>query len=222
VELGAPDVVDLGPNAINAEWSGNQNAGSVTMGSFIFSDDAQGTWSLAVFESYNKQANFIGGTLSGGELIVDFDKGDANGDDFIGIEDLNVVLGDWNQSSPTNPAADINGDGFVGIEDLNIVLGKWNADMTQGPWDYNPTGLPGDLDGDEYVALSDLNLVLGEWHNHVTPGDLADPNEDGFVGMDDMNIVLTYFYTGTPPIALPEPASLALLSLSGLVLLKRG
>ncbi len=54
-------------------------------------------------------------------------EGDLNGDGFVGIEDLNIVLGDWNASPPTDPAADPTGDNFVGIEDLNLVLGNWNA-----------------------------------------------------------------------------------------------
>ncbi len=54
-------------------------------------------------------------------------EGDLNGDGFVGIEDLNLVLSDWNASPPTDPAADPTGDNFVGIEDLNLVLGNWNA-----------------------------------------------------------------------------------------------
>jgi len=54
--------------------------------------------------------------------------GDLDGDGFVGISDLNIVLGDWNQNVPPgNPLADPSGDGFVGIDDLNAVLGNWNA-----------------------------------------------------------------------------------------------
>ena len=54
--------------------------------------------------------------------------GDLDGDGFVGIDDLNIVLGNWNQSvPPANPLADPSGDGFVGIDDLNLVLGNWNA-----------------------------------------------------------------------------------------------
>jgi hypothetical protein len=54
--------------------------------------------------------------------------GDLDSDGFVGITDLNIVLGAWNQSvPPANPLADPSGDGFVGIEDLNTVLGNWNA-----------------------------------------------------------------------------------------------
>ena len=54
--------------------------------------------------------------------------GDLDGDGFVGITDLNIVLGAWNQNvPPADPAADPSGDSFVGIEDLNVVLGNWNA-----------------------------------------------------------------------------------------------
>lgn len=51
-------------------------------------------------------------------------------DGFVGIEELNLVLANWN-ATVTPPGdflqGDISGDGFVGIEDLNIVLGNWNT-----------------------------------------------------------------------------------------------
>ncbi len=55
--------------------------------------------------------------------------GDLNGDGFVGIDDLNLVLGNWNQNvTPGDPlAGDPSGDGFVGIDDLNEILGNWNA-----------------------------------------------------------------------------------------------
>ncbi|MEZ6191242.1 MAG: hypothetical protein R3C45_08120, partial [Phycisphaerales bacterium] len=54
--------------------------------------------------------------------------GDLDGDGFVGINDLNLVLGNWNQTVPPADArADTNGDNFIGIADLNTVLGNWNA-----------------------------------------------------------------------------------------------
>ncbi len=56
-------------------------------------------------------------------------QGDLDGDGFVGIADLNNVLGNWNRN--VTPGfhiwGDPSGDGFVGIEDLNEVLGNWNA-----------------------------------------------------------------------------------------------
>ncbi len=62
------------------------------------------------------------------EVVSNALAGDLDGDGFVGIADLNIVLGNWNQNvPPANPLADPSGDGFVGIADLNVVLGNWNA-----------------------------------------------------------------------------------------------
>ncbi len=55
--------------------------------------------------------------------------GDLNADGFVGIDDLNIVLGNWNGAADAGVwgMGDVNGDGFVGIDDLNEVLGNWNA-----------------------------------------------------------------------------------------------
>ncbi|MEZ6190394.1 MAG: SdrD B-like domain-containing protein [Phycisphaerales bacterium] len=63
--------------------------------------------------------------------------GDINGDGFVGIEDLNIVLGNWNQTFEVPNCAretgDLNGDGFIGIVDLNVVLGNWNRGQQPMP-----------------------------------------------------------------------------------------
>ncbi len=54
--------------------------------------------------------------------------GDLNGDGFVGLDDLDIILGAWNQNvPPADEAADPSGDGFVGLDDLDIVLNNWNA-----------------------------------------------------------------------------------------------
>jgi hypothetical protein len=55
--------------------------------------------------------------------------GDLNKNGFVGIDDLNTVLSNWNQNVAPGDwfAGDPTGDGFVGIADLNTVLGNWNA-----------------------------------------------------------------------------------------------
>ncbi len=55
--------------------------------------------------------------------------GDLDGDGFVGIEDLSLILGNWNTTVTALDllAGDVTGDGYVGIEDLNEVLGNWNV-----------------------------------------------------------------------------------------------
>ncbi len=54
--------------------------------------------------------------------------GDLDGDGFVGIDDLNIVLAKWNQQvAARDPLkGDPSGDGFVGIDDLNLILANWN------------------------------------------------------------------------------------------------
>ena len=60
-------------------------------------------------------------------------EGDLNGDGFVGIDDLGIVLSNWNQNvPPADPLADPSGDSFVGIDDLNLVLANWNAGTPPG------------------------------------------------------------------------------------------
>ena len=58
-------------------------------------------------------------------LLLD---GDLNGDGFVGVDDLNIVLVNWNQNVTPGDllSGDPTGEGFVGVDDLNIVLVNWN------------------------------------------------------------------------------------------------
>ena len=53
--------------------------------------------------------------------------GDLNQDGFVGIDDLNLILSQWNDNVTPNSQADPSGDGFVGIDDLSLLLEHWNT-----------------------------------------------------------------------------------------------
>ncbi len=53
--------------------------------------------------------------------------GDINGDGFVGLLDLDLILGTWNATITPGAAVDLDGDGFVGLGDLDIVLNNWNS-----------------------------------------------------------------------------------------------
>ncbi|MFI4861092.1 MAG: choice-of-anchor tandem repeat NxxGxxAF-containing protein [Phycisphaerales bacterium JB063] len=72
--------------------------------------------------------DFNGG--SSGLFVVntlDFLAGDLNGDGFVGVEDLDILLANWGSSVPTSnlTLGDASGDGFVNQVDLDIVLNHW-------------------------------------------------------------------------------------------------
>ncbi len=140
------------------------------------------------------------------------ESGDLNRDRFVGIEDLSMVLSNWNQSvKPPDPLfGDTNNDGFIGIEDLNKVLSNWNQNVTPGD------ASTGDLNNDGFVGIEDLSFILSEWNQHIAPIDPlpGDANGDGFVGIEDLNAVLGNWNAGTPPpdalMNAPEPGTLML------------
>jgi hypothetical protein len=67
------------------------------------------------------------GTNGEAYLVFNLD-GDLNVDGFVGQDDQNIVLANWNQTV-TPPGdwlkGDPSGDGYVGDDDLNRVLGNW-------------------------------------------------------------------------------------------------
>ena len=52
--------------------------------------------------------------------------GDVSGDNFIGFEDLNIVLGEFNQSG-AGLQGDVDGDDDVDFADLNVVVSGFNT-----------------------------------------------------------------------------------------------
>ncbi len=85
--------------------------------------------------------------------------------------------------------------------------------------------LPGDFDADGFVGLSDLDLILNNWNIVYPRGNPPwDANQDGFIGLADLDVVLNNWNTGLPPSALasiPEPTTLSVLSLGGIMLIRR-
>ena len=111
--------IDGGSNFLSA----NQMHAHFGLGSATAIDRVQITWPSGIVQQlFNVDTNVV---LS----IVETEMhGDLNGDGFVGIDDLNLVLANWNQNvvPGLRLKGDPNADGFVGIDDLNLVLGNWN------------------------------------------------------------------------------------------------
>ncbi len=88
------------------------------------------TYSIKVFARSFLHQLSAGSTEGTASLHIQL-LGDANLDGFVGMEDLNAVLSNWNETTPADTPliGDLNSDGFIGIEDLNRVLSSWNTDV---------------------------------------------------------------------------------------------
>ena len=60
--------------------------------------------------------------------------GDLNGDGFVGLDDLDIILNHWNQNVTVGDLlqGDVTGpggspDGYVGLDDLDVLLNNWNT-----------------------------------------------------------------------------------------------
>jgi hypothetical protein len=89
-----------------------------------------GLYDLSVEASSTLMHGFGVSTTGTSSLLIQM-QGDTNLDGFIGIEDLNTVLSNWNDHVPTGAVqfGDLSRDGYVGVEDLNQVLSNWNSSV---------------------------------------------------------------------------------------------
>ena len=107
-----------------------------------------------------------------------------------------------------------------GIIELDYV--RWISDV------YEPPVLqPGDVNRDSFVGGADLTQVMYNWGMtgaSWTDGDVAGPGggaPDGLVGADDWTAVVSNWATSYVPEPVPEPATLGLLVLGVLALIRR-
>ena len=134
-------------------------------------------------------------------------------------------LGTSNSDDSYEVAADVAGNIFIS----GATHGSLDGQTSAGGWDafvakFSVLKL-GDVNGDGWVGGDDLTIILTNWGLDGQTREQGDLTGDLFVGGDDYTEVLTYWGTGTPPVsvvtAVPEPATLGLMLLGGLVLLWR-
>ncbi len=146
--------------------------------------------------------------------------GDTNADHAVDGGDLAIMGGNWMQGSSEPFYGDCTLDNSVDGGDLAIIGGNW---MDTGG---TMTWADGDFNGDGNIDGGDLALMGGNWMQTRTPMSWAtgDFNGDGVVDGGDLALMggmwMWSLSAPAPSQPVPEPLTLAILTLGGLAVVR--
>ncbi len=153
------------------------------------------------------------GTILGPVMNPEGRLGDFDGDGDIDADDIDA-LGAAIQAGSTDTEFDMDGDGDVDADDFTFhVTTLVDTALGEG------TGTAfGDFNLDGVVGILDLGL-LGDGYNAAGGWASGDANGDGSIGILDLGLLGdNYGYDGS---AIPEPATMSLLGLGAVAILRR-
>ncbi|MCK4850706.1 MAG: PEP-CTERM sorting domain-containing protein, partial [Phycisphaerae bacterium] len=215
-------VLDSGKLYGMTEMGGDSNDGT------IFSIDTDGGNFTLLHEFAGESDD---GALPAGRLVLEAGKlyGTTNkgGDSDLGtVFSMNTDGGNFTLLHDFTGGSD-DGDNPHGslIWDSGKLYGMTDlgGDSNVGTIFVLPDHLPGDVNGNGYVDGTDLTIIISHWGQSGLGREFGDLNDNGVVDGPDYAEVLSYWNPPPEPPseAVPEPATLGLMLIGGLVLLRR-
>ena len=149
----------------------------------------------------------------GGAVVIDLAGGLADMEPGLTIRDENLI----------NCGAGLGGTTFDAVGWVNSGIWGYEITYDDGAGTVNLiTHVAGDVTGDDKVDGQDLTALAANWDQSGVGWAGGDLNQDGSVnGLDLTLLAANWDNQWTPPAGIPEPATLALLSLGGAALLRR-
>ena len=199
----------------------NGGASYITLG--LYADDAR-ILHFQFLDEASPDLGWGGYYDNAGSLVVN--GGEAEYLDVVDTDNWNTIVIDY-VNGATDFSWSINGGA---VETWNVqtpgILDNFNIFGRTAPTLFDdlggPVELTADFNDDGVIDDLDLTILATNWDQCGKDHSLGDANEDGCVDDLDLTALATEWPAGDLDVsAIPEPATLSLLALGGLALLRR-